>query len=83
MYAERPISVADFLGDVCAILGFDHTRKNHPRGVDRPVPIVDGSKGMKVLSELLERDGSWCTLLSIGYGHRLRPCRRGNAPYPG
>jgi hypothetical protein len=28
-------------------------RKNHPPGVDRPVPIVDTSKGVKVLSELL------------------------------
>jgi uncharacterized protein (DUF1501 family) len=50
---ERPISVTDFLGTVCTILGIDHTRKNHPRGLDRPIPIVDTSKGVKVISELL------------------------------
>lgn len=51
--ADRPISVSDFLGTVCTILGIDYTRKNHPPGVDRPIPIVDTSKGVKVLSELL------------------------------
>jgi uncharacterized protein (DUF1501 family) len=51
--ADRPISVTDFLATVCAILGIDYTRKNHPPGVDRPIPIVDTSKGVKVLSELL------------------------------
>src|SRR5262249_45019572 len=50
---DRPISVTDFLGTVCTILGIDFTRKNHPPGVDRPIPIVDTSKGVKVLSELL------------------------------
>jgi Protein of unknown function (DUF1501) len=50
---ERPISVTDFLGTVCTILGIDYTRKNYPPGVDRPIPIVDTSKGVKVLSELL------------------------------
>jgi hypothetical protein len=50
---DRPISVTDFLGTVCTILGIDYKRKNHPRGVDRPIPIVDTSKGVKVLSELL------------------------------
>lgn len=50
---ERPISVTDFLGTVCTILGIDYKRKNHPPGVDRPIPIVDTSKGVKVLSELL------------------------------
>jgi hypothetical protein len=50
---DRPISVPDFLATLCTILGIDHTRKNHPPGVDRPVPIVDTSKGVKVLSELL------------------------------
>lgn len=50
---ERPISVTDFLGTVCTILGIDHARKNHPPGVDRPVPIVDTSKAVKLLSELL------------------------------
>jgi hypothetical protein len=50
---DRPIGVTDFLATVCTILGIDHTRKNHPPGVDRPIPIVDTSKGVKVLSELL------------------------------
>jgi hypothetical protein len=51
--SERPISVTDFLGTVCTILGIDYKRKNHPPGVDRPIPVVDTSKGVKVLSELL------------------------------
>ncbi len=50
---QRPISVPDFLGTVCTILGIDYTRKNHPTGVDRPIPIVDTSKEVKVISELL------------------------------
>jgi len=50
---DRPISVPDFLGTVCTILGIDYKRKNHPAGVDRPIPIVDTSKGVKVISELL------------------------------
>ena len=50
---ERPISVTDFLGTVCTILGIDYKRKNHPPGVDRPIPIVDTSKGVQVISELL------------------------------
>jgi hypothetical protein len=50
---DRPIGVADFLATICTILGIDYTRKNHPSGVDRPVPIVDTGKGVKVLSELL------------------------------
>jgi arylsulfatase A-like enzyme len=50
---DRPISVPDFLGTVCTLLGIDYGRKNHPPGVDRPIPIVDTSKGVKVLSELL------------------------------
>ena len=50
---DRPIGVTDFLGTVCTVLGIDYTRKNHPPGVDRPIPIVDTSKGVKVVSELL------------------------------
>jgi hypothetical protein len=50
---DRPISVPDFLGTVCTILGIDYKRKNHPPGVDRPIPIVDTSKDVKVLTELL------------------------------
>jgi hypothetical protein len=50
---DRPISVTDFLGTVCTILGIDYTRKNNPPGVGRPIPIVDTSKGVKTLSELL------------------------------
>ena len=55
---DRPISVTDFLGTVCTILGIDYTRKNHPPGVDRPIPIVDTSKGVKVLSEFVVRTGT-------------------------
>jgi hypothetical protein len=50
---DRPISVPDFLGTVCTILGIDYTRKNHPPGVDRPVSIVDASKGVRVISEIM------------------------------
>ena len=50
---DRPISVPDFLGTVCTILGIDYKRKNHPPGVERPIPIVDTSKGVKVMTELL------------------------------
>jgi hypothetical protein len=50
---DRPISVPDFLGTVCTILGIDYKRKNHPPDVDRPIPIVDTSKEVKLLTELL------------------------------
>src|SRR5688572_16434063 len=50
---DRPISVPDFLGTVCTILGIDYKRKNFPPGVERPIPIVDTSKGVNVLRELL------------------------------
>jgi hypothetical protein len=50
---ERPISVTDFLGTVCTILGIDYTQPNHAPGFDRPIPIVDTSKPISVISELL------------------------------
>ena len=50
---DRPISVADFLGTVCTILGIDPKRKNHPPGVERPIPIVDSINGVHLLRELL------------------------------
>ena len=50
---DRPIGVPDFLATVCTILGIDYKRKNYPPGVDRPIPIVDTSKGVNVLTELL------------------------------
>lgn len=50
---ERPISVPDFLGTVCTVLGVDYKRKNRPPGVPRPIPIVDTSKEVKLLTELL------------------------------
>lgn len=50
---DRPIGVPDFLATVCTILGIDYKKRNHPPGVDRPIPIVDTSRGVKVLSELL------------------------------
>ncbi len=50
---DRPIGVTDFLATVCTILGIDYTRENHPPGVKRPIPIVDTSKQVSVVSELL------------------------------
>jgi hypothetical protein len=50
---DRPISVPDFLATVCTILGIDYKRKNHPPGVARPIPIVDTSKDVNLLTELL------------------------------
>jgi Protein of unknown function (DUF1501) len=50
---ERPISVVDFLATVCSILGIDYTRANSAPGIKRPIPIVDTSKGVSVVSELL------------------------------
>jgi hypothetical protein len=50
---ERPISVTDFLGTVCTVLGIDHTHENRAPGVARPIPIVDTSRNVKVVSELL------------------------------
>ncbi|MEW6161385.1 MAG: DUF1501 domain-containing protein [Verrucomicrobiota bacterium] len=50
---DRPISVPDFLATICTILGMDYKRKNHPPGVGRPIPIVDTSKEVKLLTELL------------------------------
>ncbi|MGI8978755.1 MAG: DUF1501 domain-containing protein [Pirellulaceae bacterium] len=50
---ERPISVTDFLATICTILKIDHTRQNRAPGVERPIPIVDTSKQVTVVSELL------------------------------
>src|SRR5688572_31074916 len=50
---ERPISVVDFLATVCKVLGIDHTRENYASGVRRPIPIVDTSKPVTIISELL------------------------------
>ena len=50
---DRPITVPDFLATVCSVLGVDHTRRNHPAGVDRPIPVVDTTRGVRVLTELL------------------------------
>jgi hypothetical protein len=50
---ERPISVTDFLASVCTILGIDYTRPNRAPDVDRPIPIVDTTKQVKIVSELL------------------------------
>lgn len=51
--ADRPISVPDFLATTCTILGVDPKRKNRPPGIDRPIPIVDTSKDVNLISELL------------------------------
>jgi hypothetical protein len=50
---DRPISVTDFLGTVYSLLGIDFAKKNHPPGVDRPIPIVDTTKDVKIITELL------------------------------
>jgi uncharacterized protein (DUF1501 family) len=50
---ERPISVTDFLGTVCTILGIDYKRQNKATGVERPIPIVDTTKPVTLISEVL------------------------------
>jgi hypothetical protein len=50
---DRPIGVGDFLATVCTILGIDYARENHAPGIKRPIPIVDTSKPVKVIAELL------------------------------
>ncbi len=50
---DRPISVTDFLGTICTILGIDYTRENRAPGVERPIPIVDTTKEVRLLTELL------------------------------
>ena len=50
---ERPVSVTDFLGTVCTILGIDYKRQNKATGVERPIPIVDTTKPITLISELL------------------------------
>ncbi len=50
---DRPIGVTDFLATVCTVLGIDYKKKNTPPGVDRPIHIVDTSKEVKVVSEVL------------------------------
>jgi len=50
---ERPISVTDFLATVCTILGVDYTRQNRAPEVERPISIVDTSKQVTIVSELL------------------------------
>ncbi len=49
---ERPISAVDFLATICALLKIDYQRENHPRGVTRPVPIVDITKKPALIEEL-------------------------------
>ena len=49
---DRPISVVDFLATVCSQLGIDHKKNNRAPGVERPIPIVDTSKDVKVIAEL-------------------------------
>ena len=50
---ERPISVGDFLGTVCTIMGIDYKRANRAPGIERPIPIVDTSKQVNLITELL------------------------------
>ena len=50
---ERPISVGDFLATICTILKIDYKKANFAPGVERPIPIVDTSKPVNVISELV------------------------------
>jgi uncharacterized protein (DUF1501 family) len=50
---DRPITVPDFLATVCTILGIDHTRRHDSPELDRPISIVDSSKEVKLIRELL------------------------------
>ena len=50
---ERPVSVVDFLATVCLLLGIDHTRRNTAPGFDRPIPIVDTTKSVRLIDEVL------------------------------
>ncbi|MEQ8791854.1 MAG: DUF1501 domain-containing protein [Pirellulaceae bacterium] len=50
---ERPISVVDFLATVCSLLGIDYTHENRVPNIERPIPIVDVTKEVNVISELL------------------------------
>ncbi len=50
---ERPIGVGDFLATICTVLGIDYKRQNRAPGIERPIPIVDTSKPVNLLSELL------------------------------
>jgi uncharacterized protein (DUF1501 family) len=50
---ERPISVVDFLATICRILDIDHTKENKPPGVERPVPVVDTSREIQLITDVL------------------------------
>jgi hypothetical protein len=50
---DRPIGVTDFLATVCTILGIDYTHQSRVPGIERPIAIVDTSKKVSVVSELL------------------------------
>jgi hypothetical protein len=50
---ERPISVVDFLATVCTLLGIDYKRENLSTGSQRPIPIVDTSKEINLVNEVL------------------------------
>ena len=50
---DRPIGVGDFLATVCTVLGIDYTRENRATATERPIPIVDTSKPVTIISELL------------------------------
>jgi hypothetical protein len=50
---DRQISVPDFLATVCTLLQIDFTREYRAPGGDRPIPIVDMSKKVTLISEVL------------------------------
>jgi hypothetical protein len=49
---DRPTSVTDFLATICKLLQIDYKKQNLAAGVNRPVPIVDNTKEIKIVSEL-------------------------------
>jgi hypothetical protein len=50
---DRPIRVTDFLATICKVLQIDSTRQNRAAGFDRPIPIVDTTKPVNVIEEVL------------------------------
>ena len=50
---ERPISVTDLLATICTVLRINYQRQNRAPGVERPIPIVDTSKQIELIRELL------------------------------
>jgi hypothetical protein len=50
---ERSISVTDFLATVCKVLRIDYTRQNRAPGIERPISIVDTTRPVNLIAEVL------------------------------